>query len=79
MQLFQRNMSNFKRFFVTVDETTDRYHTPEAKEQSKLWEISTKKCEDPSFGWEGYGYLLGCSKGIIFIDYLEKDKFITRE
>uniref|UniRef100_T1H985 Diacylglycerol lipase-alpha n=1 Tax=Rhodnius prolixus TaxID=13249 RepID=T1H985_RHOPR len=37
LQLFQKNPQDFKRRFVTVDETWIHHYTPETKEQSKQW------------------------------------------
>jgi hypothetical protein len=46
-QLFQRNPQDFRRRFITVDETWIHHYTPEIKEQSKQWdpsgEIAPKK------------------------------------
>ncbi|WP_291969528.1 hypothetical protein, partial [Candidatus Symbiopectobacterium sp.] len=55
MQLFQKNLQDFKLCFVTVDETWIHHYTPETKEQSKQWvtkgESAPKKAKTvPSTG-----------------------------
>ena len=55
LQLFQKNPKDFKRRFVTVDETWIHYYTPETKQQSKQWvtkgESAPKKAKTvPSAG-----------------------------
>uniref|UniRef100_T1HM88 Tc1-like transposase DDE domain-containing protein n=1 Tax=Rhodnius prolixus TaxID=13249 RepID=T1HM88_RHOPR len=61
-RLFQKNPQDFKRRFVTVDETWIHHYTPETKEQSKQWvtkgESAPKKGEDRSFGRKDYGNCL---------------------
>ncbi|KAG5347428.1 SETMR methyltransferase, partial [Acromyrmex charruanus] len=37
LEMFQRNLDEFLRRFITVDETWIHYFTPETKEQSKQW------------------------------------------
>jgi len=37
LTLFQRNLKEFLRCFVTVDETWIHWYTPETKKQSKQW------------------------------------------
>uniref|UniRef100_T1HW85 Uncharacterized protein n=1 Tax=Rhodnius prolixus TaxID=13249 RepID=T1HW85_RHOPR len=67
LMLFQKNPHDFKRRFVTVDETWIHHYTPETKEQSKQWvtkgESAPKKGEDRSFGRKDYGdCLLGFAR-----------------
>ena len=37
LQLFRKNPQDFKRHFVSVDETWIHYYTPETNKQSKQW------------------------------------------
>uniref|UniRef100_T1IGK9 Transposase n=1 Tax=Rhodnius prolixus TaxID=13249 RepID=T1IGK9_RHOPR len=67
VELFQKNPQDFKRRFVTVDETWIHHYTLETKEQSKQWvtkgDSAPKKGEDRSFGRKDYGdCLLGFAR-----------------
>ncbi|XP_011165249.1 histone-lysine N-methyltransferase SETMAR-like [Solenopsis invicta] len=81
LQLFRKNTQNFKRRFVTVDETWIHYYTPETKEQSKQWgtkeESAPKKAKIVPSAGKIMATVFWDSQGIILIDYLEKSKTIT--
>lgn len=81
LQLFQKNSQDFKRRFVTVDETWIHHYTPETKEQSKQWvikgESAPKKAKTVPSAGKIMATVFWDSQGIIFIDYLEKGKTIT--
>ncbi|RLU18396.1 hypothetical protein DMN91_008753 [Ooceraea biroi] len=81
LQLFQRNPQDFRRRFVTVDETWIHHYTLDTKEQSKQWVASgefaaaPKKAKTvPSVGKVTATVFWG-SQGIILIDYMEKAHF----
>ena len=81
LQLFQKNPQDFKRRFVTVDETWIHHYTPETKEQSKQWvtkgESAPKKAKTVPSAGKIMATVFWDSQGIILIDYLEKGKTIT--
>lgn len=81
LQLLQRNPQDFKRRFVTVDETWIHHYTPETKEQSKQWvgkrDSAPKKAKTVPSAGKVMATVFWDSQGIIFIDYLEKSKSIT--
>ncbi|MCP6559131.1 hypothetical protein NL501_28330, partial [Klebsiella pneumoniae] len=78
---FQRNPLDFKRRFITVDETWIHYYTHETKEQSKQWvikgESAPKKAKTILSAGKVMATVFWDSQGILFIDYLEKGKTIT--
>ena len=68
---FNRNPKEFLRRFVTMDETWIHHYTPESREGSKQWvkpQQSVGKVMASVF-WDGHG--------VIFINYLEKERTIT--
>jgi len=81
LQLLQRNSQDFKRRFVTVDETWIHHYTPETKEQSKQWvlkgESAPKKAKTIPSAGKIMATVFWDSQGIILIDYMEKGKTIT--
>ena len=81
LPLFQKNPKDFKRRFVTVDETWIHYYTPETKQQSKQWvtngESARKKTKTVPSAGKVMATVFWDSQGIILIDYLEKGKTIT--
>ena len=76
-----RNPVEFFRRFVTVDETWIHHYTPETKEQSKQWigtgEAAPKKAKTVKSAGKVMATVFWDARGIILIDYLEKDKTIT--
>jgi histone-lysine N-methyltransferase SETMAR len=67
--LFKRNPKKFIRRFVSVDEIWIHHYMPEMKEESKQWSSPGKQAPKNANTVP--------SKGIIFIDYLEKGRTIT--
>jgi hypothetical protein len=67
--LFKRNPKKFIRRFVSVDEIWIHHYMPEMKEESKQWSSPGKQAPTNANTVP--------SKGIIFIDYLEKGRTIT--
>lgn len=83
LNIFLRNPSEFLRRFVTVDETWVHYYTPETKEQSKQWtfrgEPAPRKAKVVPSAGKVMATVFWDSRGVIFIDYLEKGRTITGE
>lgn len=83
LQRFNRNKSEFLRRYITVDETWVHHYTPETKEQSKEWrktgERPPKKAKTVLSAGKVMATVFWDTKGIIFIDYLEKGKTINGE
>ena len=81
MTLFKRNPKEFLRRYVTVDETWIHWYTPETKEQSKQWtapgEPAPKKAKTVPSAGKVMATVFWDSKGVIYINYLEKGKTIT--
>ena len=80
LSLFTRNKQDFLRRYVTMDETSIHHFTPESKRQSAEWRAAgesrpkTQQSADKvmaSVFWDAYG--------IIYIDYLEKGKYINSD
>jgi len=68
---------------MTMDETWIQHFTPESKNQSKQWtetgcSVPKKTMLVPSAG-KVMASVFWDAEGILFIDYLEKDKKITGE
>lgn len=83
LNMFKRNPKEFLRRFVTVDETWIHHYTPETKEQSKQWtspgETAPKKAKTVPSAGKVMATVFGDSQGIIFTDYLENGRTITRQ
>ena len=79
--MFKRNPKEFLRRFVTVDETWIQHYTPEMKEQSKQCtssdERAPKKVKTVTSAGKVMATVVWDSPGIIFTDYLEKERTIT--
>jgi hypothetical protein len=83
MEHFNKNKTDFVRRFITVDETWIHHYTPEFKQQSKQCteagcSAPKKTTLVPSVG-KVMASVFWNAEGILFIDYLEKGKTITRE
>ncbi|KAL9895462.1 histone-lysine N-methyltransferase SETMAR-like [Glossina fuscipes fuscipes] len=79
LNLFRKNEIDFKRRFVTTDETWVYHYSPEPGKETKAgcsvpkqpkWSKSTKKIMALVF-WDG--------KGILLIDYLQTGEMITEK
>ena len=81
LTLFKRNLEEFLRRFVTVDETWIYWYTPETKQQSKQWishdESAPKKAKTVPSAGNVMATVFWDSQCVIYIDYLEKGKTIT--
>lgn len=81
LKRFKQNTSDFLRRFITVDETWIHHFTPETKSQSKQWtaknEPAPKKAKTVSSAGKVMATVFWDSRGVIFVDYLEKGKTIT--
>ena len=81
LDLFRRNPEEFLRRYITVDETWIHCYTPETKEQSKQWvtkgDPAPKKAKTVKSAGKVMATVFWDSRGIIFIDYLEKGETIT--
>ncbi|CAK9819145.1 Mariner Mos1 transposase [Anthophora quadrimaculata] len=80
---FKQNKMDFKRRFTTIDKNWIHHYTPEQKEQSKQWIEASgsapKKAKMvPSAGKVMATVFWNC-KGVLLIDYLQKDKTINSE
>jgi len=83
LQHFNKNKTDFVRRFITMDETWIHHYTPESIQQSKRWtdagcSVSKKTRSVPSAG-KVMALLFWDAEGILFIDYIEKGKTLTRE
>ena len=83
MVLFRRNPDEFLRRYITVDEKWIYHYTPETKEQSKQWvfegERTPKKAKMVKSADKVMATVFWDTRGIIYIDYLEKGQTITRD
>ncbi|XP_022822885.1 histone-lysine N-methyltransferase SETMAR-like [Spodoptera litura] len=83
LALFNRNINEFLRRFVTVDETWIHHNTPETKQQSKQWvsrgESAPKKAKVGLSANKVMATVFWDARGIIHIDYLQKGKTINGE
>jgi hypothetical protein len=79
LEVFQRNPTDLKKRFVTMDETWIYYNVPETKNQSKQWigpgELAPKKTKTGKV----IASVFWGSKGILLIDYLQKEKTINAQ
>jgi hypothetical protein len=83
LERFIKNKTDFVRQFITMDEIWIHRYTPESKQQSKhLTEagclVPKKTSLVPSAG-KVMALVFWDAEGILFIDYPEKGKTITRE
>lgn len=80
---FKKNKMDFKRRFITVDETWIHHYTPETKEQSKQWTeaggSAPKKAKTIQSAGKVMATVFWDFKGILLIDYLQKGKTINSE
>lgn len=81
LELFKKNPVDFKRRFVTMDETWIHHYTPETKIQSKAWighgESAPKKAKSVQSAGKVMASVFWDAKGILLIDYLDKGKTVT--
>ena len=76
---FKRNKMDFKRRFITIDETWIHHYTPEAKEQSKQWTeaggSAPKKAKTIQLAGKVMARVFWNFKEILLIDYLPFQPF----
>lgn len=80
--LFKRDKKDFLRRYVTMDETWIYYYTPESKRSSAEWKAAGESRPKRSKIRKSTGKIISVfrdPRGILFIDYLEKDKTINSE
>jgi histone-lysine N-methyltransferase SETMAR len=83
LERFNKNKTDVVRQFITMNETWNHHYTPESKHQSKQWieaccSAPKKTRSVPSAG-KVMASVFWDAEGILFIDYFEKGKTITRE
>lgn len=83
LELFNHNKSEFMRRYVTMDETWLHHFTPESKRSSSEWtargEPSPKRAKTQQSAGKVMASVFWDTRGIIFIDYLEKGKTINSD
>jgi len=83
LQRFNKTKTDFVHCFITTDETWIHHYTPESKQQSKQWTEAgwsgPKKTRSVPSARKVMASVFWDDEGILFIDYLEKDKTITGE
>ena len=83
LERFNKNKTDFVRRFITMDEAWIHHYTPESKQQSK--QRTKAGCSAPKkTRWvPSAGKVMALvfwdAEGILFIDYIEKGKTLTRE
>ena len=81
LALFHSNPKEFLRRFVTMDETWIQRFTPESREGSKQWikpgESAPKRPKTQQSIGKVMASVFWDAHGVIFIDYLEKERPIT--
>jgi hypothetical protein len=83
LERFNKNKTDFVRRFIAMDETWIHHFTPEYKQQSKQWTeagcSAPKKTRSVPSAGKVMALVFWDAEGILFIDYLEMGKTITRE
>jgi histone-lysine N-methyltransferase SETMAR len=83
LELFQRNKKNFFMRYVTMDETWIHHYTPESNRQSAEWTAKDENRPKRQKTQMSAGKVLASvfldAHGILFIDYLEKERTINSE
>jgi len=83
LKYFNRNSKEFKRLFITLDETWINHYTPETKQQSKQFtskgEPAPKKAKVILFANKVMATVFSDARGIILIDYFLKGKTVNEE
>ena len=82
LERFNKNKTDFMCRFITMDETWIHHYTTESKQQSKHWTeagcSAPKKTRSVPSAVKVMASVFWFAEGILFIDYLEKGKTITR-
>jgi len=83
LECFNKNETDFVCRFITMDETWIHHYTPEFKQQSKQWTEAGCSAPKKTRSVPSVGRVMASvfwdADGILFIDYLEKGKTVTRE
>jgi histone-lysine N-methyltransferase SETMAR len=83
LERFNKNKTDFVRRFITMGETWIHHYTPESKQQSKQWTKAGCSAPKTTRSVPSAGKVMASvfwdAEGILFIDYLEKGKTMTRE
>jgi len=83
LERFNKNKTDFVRWFITMDETWLHHYTPESKQQLKLWTeagcSAPKKTRSVPSAGKVMASVFWDAEGVLFIDCLENGKTITRE
>lgn len=83
LERFNQNELDFKRRFITVDETWIHHFTPEQKQQSKQWieagKSAPKKAKVVPSAGKVMATVFWDYKGVLLIDYLAKGKTINSD
>ena len=83
LSLFTRNKQDFLRRYVTMDETWIHHFTPESKRQSAEWraagESRPKRPKTQQSAGKVMASVFWDAHGIIYIEYLEKGKYINSD
>ena len=83
LAMFHSNKAYFLRRFITMDETWVHYFTSKTEGQSKQWvekgESAPKKAKTVRSAGKVMASVFWDEIGIIFIDYLQKEKTINGE
>ncbi|XP_035223709.1 histone-lysine N-methyltransferase SETMAR-like [Stegodyphus dumicola] len=81
LPLFTHNEQDFLRRYVTLDEMQIHYFTPELKQQSAEWRAASESRPNCPKMLQSAGKVMASvfwdARGIIYIGYLEKGKFIN--
>jgi len=82
-ECIKKNKPDLVHRFITMDETWIYHYTPELKQQSKQWTeagcSAPKKTRSVPSAGKVMALVFWDAEGILFIDYLEKGKTVTRE
>jgi histone-lysine N-methyltransferase SETMAR len=83
LEHFNKNKTDFVHQFITMDGTWIHHYTPESKQQSKQWTeagcSALKKTSSVPSAGKVMALVFWDAEGILFINYVEKGKTITRE
>jgi len=83
LERFNKNKTDFVHRFITMDETCIHHYPPESKQQSKQWTEAGCSAPKKTRWVPSAGKVMASvfcdAEGILFIDYVEKGKTITRE
>lgn len=83
LMLFKRNKKDFLRRYVTMNETWIHHYTPESNRSSAEWtaagESRPKRPKTQKSAGKIMASVFWDAHGILFIDYLEKNKTINSE